>query len=104
MRPKADFTPEVSEASLRREKAKGRELRASQWWKRRIETGRCYYCGRSVGAKKLTMDHVVPLIRGGRSTRGNVVPACKECNNAKTHLLPVEWGAYLRHLGRSADE
>ena len=29
------------------------------------------------------MDHVVPLARGGRSTRGNVVPCCRECNQAK---------------------
>jgi 5-methylcytosine-specific restriction endonuclease McrA len=45
------------------------------------------------------MDHVVPLIRGGRSRRGNVVPACKECNNKKKSLLPVEWEEYLRLLG-----
>jgi 5-methylcytosine-specific restriction endonuclease McrA len=33
------------------------------------------------------MDHIVPLIRGGKTTRGNVVPACKECNNKKKYLL-----------------
>ena len=36
------------------------------------------------------MDHVVPLIRGGRSTKGNVVPACKECNAKKRHRLAFE--------------
>ena len=44
------------------------------------------------------MDHVVPVIRGGRSSRSNVVPCCKECNNKKKHLLPVEWEAYLNGL------
>ena len=44
------------------------------------------------------MDHVVPLIRGGKSTKGNVVPACKVCNNKKKHLLPSEWEEYLEHL------
>ena len=39
------------------------------------------------------MDHVVPIIRGGHSTHGNVVPACKDCNNAKKHSLPTEWTA-----------
>ena len=68
---------------LRRERAKARELRASQWWKRRIADGVCYYCRRRVGHRALTMDHQVPLGRGGRSTRGNVVPACKECNTNK---------------------
>jgi 5-methylcytosine-specific restriction endonuclease McrA len=41
------------------------------------------------------MDHVVPLARGGRSTKGNPVPACKECNNKKKNLLPMEWEAYI---------
>jgi 5-methylcytosine-specific restriction endonuclease McrA len=37
-------------------------------------------------------------VRGGKSTRGNVVPACKECNNRKKYLLPVEWEEYLETL------
>jgi 5-methylcytosine-specific restriction endonuclease McrA len=44
----------------------------------------------------LTMDHVVPLIRGGRSIKNNLVPACKECNNKKKYLLPMEWEEYLK--------
>ncbi len=37
------------------------------------------------------MDHVVPLAQGGRSTQGNVVPACKRCNNQKQDMTAVEW-------------
>jgi 5-methylcytosine-specific restriction protein A len=48
------------------------------------------------------MDHVVPLGRGGRSVRGNVVAACKVCNTRKRSAIPVEWGEYLRDL--AADE
>jgi len=44
------------------------------------------------------MDHRVPLVRGGRSTRGNLVPACHACNAAKQYRLPTEWDAYLKHL------
>ncbi|MBI3031068.1 MAG: HNH endonuclease [Candidatus Rokubacteria bacterium] len=97
------FVSTVSDAALRRERAKARELRGSQWWKRRIEGGRCHYCGRQVGSRGLTMDHIVPLIRGGRSSRGNLVPACKECNNKKKSLLPVEWEEYLRRLAARED-
>lgn len=43
--------------------------------------GRCAYCGEKV--KKLTMDHVVPVTKGGMSTPQNIVPACKPCNSAK---------------------
>lgn len=89
---------DISEEQLRREREKARELRRSQWWRNRIATGRCYYCGGEVPPKELTLDHVVPLVRGGHSTRGNCVPACKACNNAKQSLLPVEWAAYLERL------
>lgn len=88
-----DFLGDVDDESLRRERAKAREMRASQWWKRRCASGVCHYCGRQVGAKALTMDHLVPLIRGGRSNKGNLVPACKECNNQKKHKLAFEFEA-----------
>jgi 5-methylcytosine-specific restriction protein A len=90
------FTPEVSDETLRREKARARELRQSAWWKRRIAAGVCHYCGRRVGARALTLDHIVPLIRGGRSVRGNMVPACKDCNTKKQSLLAWEWEEYVR--------
>jgi 5-methylcytosine-specific restriction enzyme A len=85
------FLVEVDDATIRRERAKARALRASPWWKRRCAPGVCYYCGRQVGAHALTMDHLVPIVRGGRSTKGNLVPACKECNNAKRHRLAFEF-------------
>lgn len=44
------------------------------------------------------MDHIVPIIRGGKSTKGNVVPSCKECNNQKKHMLPLEWEEYLQRM------
>jgi 5-methylcytosine-specific restriction protein A len=88
------FIVEVTDAQLRREKAHARELRGSAWWKRRIAAGVCHYCGRQVGPRALTMDHVVPLIRGGRSVRANTVPACKDCNSKKQSLLPWEWEQY----------
>ena len=102
--PTDRFSPEASEADLKREKARARELRQSTWWKRRIADGVCHYCGRRVGPKALTADHVVPLIRGGKSARGNMVPACKDCNSKKQSLLPWEWDACLRGLARPADD
>jgi 5-methylcytosine-specific restriction protein A len=84
------FLVRADDEHVRRERAKAREMRASAWWKRRRSEGVCHYCGRRVGARALTMDHVVPLVRGGRSTKGNVVPACKECNAKKKHRLAFE--------------
>lgn len=87
----APFLVPVDEKQIRAERAKARELRRSAWWKNKRSAGRCFYCGKEVGAQALTMDHKVPIIRGGRTTRGNVVPACKPCNDDKKHRLPTEW-------------
>jgi len=92
----ADYFIPVDDDQIRKEKTKARELRASQWWKRKRSSGVCYYCGNRFKPTELTMDHLVPLTRGGKSVQGNVVPACKECNNKKKYLLPQEWEEYLK--------
>lgn len=94
----------AEEEHVKREKSKARELRASQWWKRKRSSGLCYYCGRKFKPAELTMDHLVPITRGGRSAQGNLVPACKECNNKKKYLLPSEWEEYLETLKKGQEE
>ena len=88
----------ASEDHIRREKNKAKELRRSQWWKNKRAVGSCHYCLHNFPPVDLTMDHVVPLSRGGKTTRGNVVPCCKTCNEQKKNLLPIEWTAYLERL------
>jgi 5-methylcytosine-specific restriction protein A len=89
------FAYNLDEQDVKRERRKARELRASQWWKRRCAKGVCHYCGRKTPAKELTMDHIVPVARGGKSTKGNIVAACKACNNKKKQMLPMEWEDFL---------
>lgn len=71
------------EKHVARERDKARVLRQSAWWRAQLDAGVCHYCGRKVGAAALTLDHVVPVARGGRSNKGNVVPACHDCNQKK---------------------
>jgi 5-methylcytosine-specific restriction endonuclease McrA len=91
----AGFITEVGEEDIRRERQKARELRKSQWWKRRRSNGVCHYCSNKVSPRELTMDHIVPIVRGGKSTKGNIVPACKACNNKKKHSLLMDWEEYV---------
>jgi 5-methylcytosine-specific restriction endonuclease McrA len=88
----------ISEEDIKKEKEKARRLRHTHWWNNKIQKGVCYYCNCEVGREQLTMDHVVPLSRGGKSKKGNIVAACKQCNNKKKYLLPLEWEEYLRTL------
>jgi 5-methylcytosine-specific restriction protein A len=97
-----EFFSPVSDEEVKREKNKARELRRSQWWKNQLARGRCKYCQHPYHPSELTMDHVVPLVRGGKSTRSNVVTCCKECNSQKHYLLPVEWVEYLERLENEA--
>lgn len=94
------FSFTLDETDIKRERQKARELRGSQWWKRRCAKGVCYYCGRQTPPKELTMDHIVPISRGGKSTKNNTAPVCKECNNKKKHLLPMEWEEYLEAISK----
>ena len=97
------FIADITEQEVRREREKARDLRRTQWWKGRIARGVCHYCGGMFPPDELTMDHLVPLVRGGKSTRGNVVPACKECNTRKKYLLPIEWEEYLQRQKGGSD-
>jgi 5-methylcytosine-specific restriction endonuclease McrA len=96
----ASFIVEVSEDEIRRERAKARVLRATRWWKQKLAQGLCYYCGRRFPRDQLTMDHIVPIIRGGKTAKNNVVTVCKECNNNKKYLLPMEWDEYMKKFNR----
>jgi 5-methylcytosine-specific restriction endonuclease McrA len=75
---------------IARERAKAKELRKNAWWKKQIAKGVCHYCGKTFPAEELTMDHILPVVRGGKSTKGNCVPSCKSCNTDKKYLTPAE--------------
>ena len=54
----------------------------------------CQYCGRK--EKKMTVDHVVPESRGGKTDFENCVAACKKCNSTKGDKTPNEANMTLR--------
>lgn len=58
----------------------------------------CQYCYNKFSEKKLTIDHVIPLSKGGRHEWTNVVTACSQCNNRKGDKSPER--ANLRLLNR----
>lgn len=83
------FTP-ASPEHQKREKAKARELRQSQWWKQELGKGQCYHCGERFKPADLTMDHLIPIARGGKSNKNNCVASCKECNTKKGYKTRAE--------------
>ena len=59
--------------------------------------GTCAYCGKrqSRGTKnRLTRDHIVPVTKGGKTTKENIIPCCGSCNRSKNNKLLLEWYPY----------
>jgi len=92
-----DFNIQFDEKFQKKQRHKAREIRNTQWWKRKCSQGLCYYCNNNFPIKELTMDHIVPVSRGGKSIKSNVVPCCKKCNTKKKHLVPIEWQEYMKN-------
>jgi 5-methylcytosine-specific restriction endonuclease McrA len=58
---------------------------------------RCQYCGKMYSAEHLTLDHVVPVSKGGKDGWTNIVTACKKCNHRKGNQFLEETGMTLLH-------
>lgn len=52
----------------------------------------CQYCVRAFSSNELTLDHVIPQSRGGRTSWDNIVAACLKCNQRKADKTPAEAG------------
>ena len=54
-------------------------------WNAKLEeyNYKCAYCGCELSSDTITVDHRIPLSRGGTNYIGNLVPACKSCNSKK---------------------
>lgn len=59
------------------------------------DEGRCQYCYKRFPERELTLDHVVPVVRGGKKTWENIATACMRCNQKKSHRTPEEAGMRL---------
>ncbi|QLY26294.1 HNH endonuclease [Bdellovibrio sp. KM01] len=98
------FFSAAPEVHQKKEKAKARELRQSQWWRQELGKGLCYHCGEKFKAAELTMDHLIPIARGGKSTKNNCVPSCKDCNSKKGYKTRAEMAMEeLKASSQSAD-
>jgi 5-methylcytosine-specific restriction endonuclease McrA len=60
----------------------------------------CQFCGRTLPAAELTLDHIIPRSRGGHTDWDNLVACCHKCNNLKGDRLPEEAGIKLKRPPR----
>lgn len=55
----------------------------------------CQYCGAAFTKSHLTLDHVIPIVQGGKKCWENIVTACKPCNQRKGGRTPTQAGIQL---------
>lgn len=75
---------------IKAEREKARALKKTQWWQSQLVKGVCYHCQGKFEKSQLTMDHLIPLARGGKSVKGNLVVSCLKCNQEKKLEAPVD--------------
>jgi len=80
--------PRESAAKRRAQKANNGVFTISKKEIVKLYASACYYCG---SHNKMTMDHVIPISRGGTHGIGNLVPACQSCNFSKHNYTIMEW-------------
>ena len=85
----------ADERFIKRERAKARELRNTPYFQNLLRQGICHYCHGHFPTEELTLDHLVPVSRGGRSTRahsaGERVMATKVERHRETHIVTENW-------------
>lgn len=75
----------LSKITRQKQRAKNRGYEATltlaQWTaKLHNSQGCCHYCHTHIGYRALTLEHVIPVTKGGGTTAENCVPACMTCN------------------------
>lgn len=63
-----------------------------------LNSGPCAYCGED--SFSLTVDHIIPVSKGGSDARENLTPACWPCNLEKLDFTPAEWQAWRIETGK----
>lgn len=95
----------------RRKKLRQKLLRKSSkkgvkrgWIKYHIkrQKGKCYWC-RVVVWEKMTLDHYVPISKGGLDEFNNTVGACDKCNSEKSSMMPDEWESIIKERRKKYD-
>ena len=88
---KKEVAREKKRLALIRRRAKAKKLESSltfEEWNEIVERfdHRCAYCGEK---KKIEKDHIIPVSKGGPTTKENIVPCCRTCNSKKNNSVGV---------------
>lgn len=70
----------------------------SKWQVFRKTRGRCIYCElefSDIHDPRFTLEHLIPISRGGHDDLSNVFPCCKKCNTSRGSMELNKWRLLL---------
>lgn len=85
------YSKKFERHKYRKQKRRKKPYRPQDKWKLFKQSNRCHYCDLELDYYEATIDHVIPLSRGGSDLIENKVIACGVCNQEKGNLLVSEW-------------
>ncbi len=80
----------VVDRSRRRTTTKMGDLTKEEWLEIQNRSPICPACGKFVGCENLSLDHIIPISKGGKHTKDNVQALCLQCNLKKSAKLPKQ--------------
>lgn len=66
--------------------------------------GICAHCGKKLKTNTMTVEHVIPIMRGGTNSIENLTALCEECNSMKDNLIYLPQSFYMAIMGTSRYE
>lgn len=102
-----DLVLKVLEKYVRKKLARleeGRKLSSYRFRLRRRQNSLCHYCGNYMHSSDTTADHVIPVIRGGKTEWSNLVACCIGCNKMKSDMTDVEFSKFQKSAVISPSE
>jgi 5-methylcytosine-specific restriction endonuclease McrA len=73
----------------RARRPKGRVRKRQRWRVAEAQNWRCAHCAAALEPATATLDHVIPLSRGGADDYDNHVAACFSCNQSRANFMPA---------------
>ncbi len=87
-----DNPQNTANTNARRKSAISNDITKATWLHIMQSTNwTCKYCHCKLTNNNRTVDHVVPLSKGGEHSKDNLVPCCRSCNSRKNAKTPEEW-------------
>ena len=59
---------------------------------------RCQICGRLITYDDFTIDHIIPLAKGGTNNMSNLQSSCVRCNSIKADVLPDDFNSLIEQI------